>query len=456
LRVRLSAATAAGRIARRCALAVAVVLAAWLVLEAAVRLYVEWPLRTAFYGSIPRDEVRRRQKRWGVVVANGIGWTHLGWIADPDRERYRIERRDEGGDWREVGRTRFGSYLARERGTYRVWAAPRDGGPRLLGSVEARPEPGTAPLYVPRVGGAWRMLFHPHRAGDYVNDHCLYRDASGDWRLIGITARGRGDYSKEKRFAVAVSRRFPPPSVMREAAPIADFGDLAWAPDVIEEAGTYHLFWSPHRLHRMVSTDGVEWRDHRVVLDPPFHRFFRDAMVLRVAPGQWLLYATARGAYYSRVDLYQSFDLEGWQYIGGALRSGWGGERNAIVSSMESPAVTPYRGRYYLTVTYNNDSFFWPALLLPMRLWLDRASYEETLVLQSDNPYDFGVYRGQEHTPSLLARLRAHAPEIVHEPESDAWYITTAGWPWAATLTSGEVAVAPLHWMRRDESTTSP
>jgi len=27
-----------------------------------------------------------------------------------------------------------------------------------------------------------------------------------------------------------------------------------------------------------------------------------------------------------------------------------------------------------------------------------------------------------------------------------SWYITTAGWPWVATLTSGEVAVAALKW----------
>jgi hypothetical protein len=448
----LHSAISARRVARRFVAAIAILLAAWLALEVAVRLYVEWPLSTGFYGSIPRSAVRQRQQRYGIQVANGTGWTHLGWIADPDGEQYWIERREQGG-WHRFGRTRFGSYLARQAGTYRVRAERRDGGaPRSLGEVEARPEPGEAPLRVPRIDGPWRTLFRPSRAGDYVNDHCLYRDAAGDWRLIGITARGRGDYSKETSFAVAASRHFPPRSVMKEAAPITDLGGLAWAPDVIAEGGAYYLFWSPHRLHRMVSTNGIDWTDRRVVLDPPFHRFFRDAAVMRVAPGQWLLYATARGVYYSRVDLYQSFDLEGWQYIGGALRSAWGSERNAIVSSMESPAVTEYRGRYYLTMTYDNDSFFWSALLLPLHVWLDRRSYEETLVLQSDNPYDFGVYRGRESTPSLLTHLRAHASEIVHEPERDAWYVTTAGWPWAATVTSGEVAVAPLRWAREDET----
>jgi hypothetical protein len=45
-----------------------------------------------------------------------------------------------------------------------------------------------------------------------------------------------------------------------------------------------------------------------------------------------------------------------------------------------------------------------------------------------------------------LARIEAHAPRLVRHPENGAWWITTAGWPWAASLTQGEVAVAPLRW----------
>jgi hypothetical protein len=340
----------------------------------------------------------------------------------------------------------FGSYLVRASGTYRVWAEPLDGAaPRLLGTVAAI-NAGTPPVYVPRIAGPWRPLFRPVVAGDYINDHTIYRDAGGDWRLIGITAKGDGNYAAERSFATAVSPDFPPAAPMVESSSIADFGELAWAPHVIAAAGTYHLFWSPHRLHRMTAADGVTWRDHRVVLSAPMHKFFRDAMVLEVADGQWLLYTTARGAYFSRVDVYQSFDLDGWQFIGAALRTGWGSERNAIVASTESPFVVRYHDRYYLSLTYNNDSFFWPAVLLPLKVWLNRASYNDTLVFHSDNPYDFGTYRGTASAPSLLTRLAAHAAEIVHEPQRNAWYITTAGWPWAATLTSGEVAVAPLQW----------
>ena len=36
-------------------------LALWLLVEAVVRLYLEWPLETSFYGSLGRDRVRARQ-----------------------------------------------------------------------------------------------------------------------------------------------------------------------------------------------------------------------------------------------------------------------------------------------------------------------------------------------------------------------------------------------------------
>lgn len=435
------------RIATRALWVVAVALLAWLVLEIGVRAYLEGPLEVDFYGSIPREAVREKQDLHGLVVAAGPRFAHLGFIADPERETYTIERRLDDGSHREIGTTRFGSFVVREAGTYRVRIDPRAGDEaRFLGPVEAIPLEAEAPVLAPRIAGPWRPLFRPSIAGDYVNDHAIYRDATGRWRLLGITARGEGDYSAEVRFAAGVAQAFPPDSMMRETDPVADFGEIAWAPHVIEAKGGFRLFWSPHRLMAMTSPDGIAWRDPRVVMSAPASPFFRDAMVHEVAPGQWLLYATARGRYFSRVDLYQSFDLEGWQYIGPALDAGFGSERNSILSSMESPALLEVRGRYYLAITYNNDSGVLAPLLLPFRIWLDRASYNDTLVFESDHPYAFGTYRGASATPNLVARLAAHAAEWVHVPERDEWYVTTAGWPFVATLTSGEVAVAPLRF----------
>jgi len=420
----------------------------WLALELVMRRWIERPLARDFYGSIPRERIREHQERHGICVATGPGWVHLGWIADPERERYAIERR-AGGDWRECGRARFGSFLLEgDGGELRVRALPRDGGaPRTLGEVRAEPGPGCPPLHRPEIAGPWRTLFRPRSHGRYVNDHSLHRDAEGRWRLLGITSESDGDFDAERWFAQGVSDAFPPRGEMAEEMRVADFGELAWAPHAIESGGRWHLFWSPHRLNQMSSRDGIHWEGHRITLDPPHHRFFRDAMVLEVAPGQWLLYATGRGRYYSRVDCYQSFDLEHWQYARPALRTGPGCERASPFASTESPTVVVHEGRCYLALTYNNDSFFWPGILLLFKKWRGRGSYNDTRVFHSASPYDFGSYRGPWRASREVARLEAHAAELIRHPDTGAWWITTAGWPWVATLTSGEVAVAPLRWV---------
>ncbi len=428
----------------------------WVAVEVALRVAVGRGLATDFYGSLSREDVRAEQERHGVRVASGCGWAHLGWIADPERERYRIERRSAAGGWETVAHARYGSLLVRAAGRYRVWAVARGaGGSRLVGEADAQPGSKDPPLRVPRIAGPWRVLFRPSVHGFYVNDHAIFRDAAGRFRLLGITDRSRGNYDAERRFAHGVADAFPPEDGMREADPVADFGDLAWAPFVVEKDRRYHLFWSPHRLEHMTSDDGVRWEDRRTAIRAPMHRFFRDASVVEVAPGQFLLHATGRGRWFSRVDAYQSFDLERWQYIGPALRFRPGSERNSAFASTETPSVTCVDGRWYLAFTCNNGSRFWSPLFLLLRRWPDPPSYNDTLVLHADNPYGFGDYRGRRRTPALVTTLETHAPRLYRHPETGAWWITTAGWPWAATLTSGEVAVAPLAW-DDDPATGSP
>jgi arabinan endo-1,5-alpha-L-arabinosidase len=422
-------------------------LALWLVAELLVRVYMSSPLETGFYGSLTRAEAAARQAQIGIKVVDGPGWSHLAWIADPDQEDYRIVRL-VNGEPQTVGSSYYGSFLLRQpSGSYQVWAVPYDTkSPRLIGEVEVHPTNGAFPIFAPRLAGGYQTLFQPTQSGFYINDHTVYQAADGQWRLVGITSRTEGDFNQERYFAVGSSPDFPPAGGMHEEPPLAEFGDLAWAPHVIRAGQTYHMFWSPHKLHHMTSPDGIEWQDHEVIMTTPVHRFFRDPMVLKVAEDQWLLYSTSQGSYFSQVDIYQSFNLLEWQYIGSALTSGWGSERNSPFASMESPYVSLFRGRYYLSLTYNNDSFFWPGILMLYHVWPDPSSYNDTLVFQSDNPYDFGEYRGRDNSPSLVAGLTAHAAELVYQPQQDAWYITTAGWPWVATLTHGEVAVAPLEW----------
>ena len=435
-------------LARGILIAVASLLVLWIVLEIGLRLYVELPLKTDFYGSIKREDTAFNQQHTGIKVCQGPGWIHLGWIADPEKETYRVDKR-AGDKWDTLGTASFGSYLSRQGGgSYRVWAIPADrAAPRLLGEVDVTAEDiTTADVYEPSIAGPWQVLFKPQVYGYYINDHTVFRDANGDWRLAGITHKSDGNYNEEKYFAVGTSRDFPPDKGMSEEKPVADFGELAWAPHVITENGTYYMFWSPHRLERMVSSDGINWGGRETVIVAPYHKFFRDGMVFKVAEGQWLLYTTAKDGFFSQVDIYQSFDLRYWQYIGSALQSTFGSERNSPFASTESPFVMQYRDRFYLSVTYNNDTFFWNGLLLPFKIWPDKPSYNDTLIFQSDNPYDFGIYGGRNSSTTLVTSLEAHGPEFIYVPEKVQWYITTAGWPWISSLTTGEAAVAPLQW----------
>ncbi len=423
----------------------------WVMLELIVRRVAARGLKTDFYGSISRSQVRMLQEIHGLKLVRGAGWCHLGWIADPERETYEIQTCEAGGQWRVVDRTKTGSWLARgalHSGQIRVVAVPTTAGrKRILGLVSAeslvgRGQPG--PIQTPVIGGPWQPLFKPHRAGDYINDHCIYQDQEGRWRVVGITGPGEGDYAREKKFAVGVGDAFPPETPFQESDPVAESDDPAWAPDVVWDGSHYHLFWSPHQLHHMVSEDGITWQQHRILMDTPHHLFFRDAMIFRVASDQWLLYATARGGWFSRVDIYQSFDLLHWQYIRSALRGTWGSEKNFVTGSMESPFLIQRDGRYYLSITYNNESFFLAPLLLQMKHFLKKRDYNNTLIFHSETPYNFGLYRGRKKTRNLVTRLDAHAP--VYVQVGDRWIITTGGWPFAATLTDGEVAWAPLTW----------
>jgi hypothetical protein len=416
----------------------------WLAAELVMR---SMPYKRGFYGSLPPEYLPQIQKTIGVRVVKGHDWFHLGWIADPNFEYYRVEKW-YGDGWEEVARTSFGSYMAYgESGRWRVIAVHKGKSERrLIGMADVKIEGNEPEVFIPRISGDWYKLFRPRKTGQYINDHAVYQMTDGEWRLVGITSQTNGDYAAEKYFSTARSTEFPPKSEMQEGDPVADFGELAWAPNVFVHDGMYHLFWSPHKLHHMISQDGIHWEDHRVLLQKPFHKYFRDATVIRVAEGQWLLYAAARGWFFSQIDVYQSFDLENWQYIRPALRSDYGSERNSAYASMESPRVIQLKGRYYLSITYNNGTTFISGLLLKMKKWLRPQTYNDTLVFHSTNPYDFGIYRGRRHSRTLLTTLKTHAPCWIHIPGSDNWFITTAGWPWAATLTSGEVAVAPLTW----------
>ncbi len=83
-------------------------LALFFVLETMVRMIIDLPAKTDFYSSIHREDVPALQKKFGVKTAHGPGWIHLGWVAHPEKERYRIYRLD-GDAETPLGETRYGA-----------------------------------------------------------------------------------------------------------------------------------------------------------------------------------------------------------------------------------------------------------------------------------------------------------------------------------------------------------
>lgn len=111
--------------------------------------------------------------------------------------------------------------------------------------------------------------------------------------------------------------------------------------------------------------------------------------------------------------------------------------RDAVGIRPRRPSRGRGRGRagaYFLSVTYTT-SIAGP------------DEYHDTLVFRSTNPFDFGTYGGDER--EILIRLRLHAPEYVRDPDTDRWYVTSAGWPgdlFGAVL-PGAVAITELEWV---------
>ena len=94
-----------------------------------------------------------------------------------------------------------------------------------------------------------------------------------------------------------------------------------------------------------------------------------------------------------------------------------------------APCVIKENGLYYLFTTYTDCS---------------RSNYCNTLVFCSENPLDFGCYKGSGGNGALpAARLKCHAPEVVRD--ENGWHITTCGWK-RSSFARGCVLTAPLEW----------
>ncbi len=339
--------------------------------------------------------------------------------------------------------------------------------------------------YIPVPMEEFRELYHPSSAvGIYVNDHTVFPKVGSSlldkdrWNVIGITNHELVGGTGETHFANGVGRSLdegifkdnpntggiimnaldmqadPTPNPYRE-------GILCWAPHVVYDNGTYHMFYfsvlsSKWNMEYATSTDLINWKDRTEELTLSVagtHEGLlyengnivetRDPMVLKYG-NLWLMYTTAMwldgGVRRGAVAVYQSTNLKAWIFKGYALRN-LDGAPIAPYSTCESPFVVYKDGKFILSVTITVS---------------DETTYHDTIIFVSDNPYNFGTYSGAvklEESSNYVGRISAHCPEYIYDSIADKWYVTTAGWSNLVKHEGalGGVGIAEMKWMTPHE-----
>ena len=285
-------------------------------------------------------------------------------------------------------------------------------------------------LLKPHIAGDWRALFAPSRFGHYVNDHCIVRGRDGSWHLFGITSHATGDFAEQERYFVhAGTPDLAQP--MAELGKVCDNGVRAWAPCVIEHDGRYYMYYGPSPTRFATSDELGHWMENEICLEQaPLDAAHRDHHVLDVSPGRWLMYTTGIHRRRGVISVFESTDLVRWRFVRYALVTAGNAPLNPPWGATESPFVVPRDGRYYLFVTYTDCK---------------PENYHNTLVFCSSDPTDFGEYTLDNEAEVVVAKLHAHAPEVLCD-DAGQWHITTCGWRGLHTPIEGAVAIAPLTW----------
>jgi beta-fructofuranosidase len=285
-------------------------------------------------------------------------------------------------------------------------------------------------------GAGWRPLFTPERTGCYVNDHCVVRAPDGRWHVFGITKPTPDLAPHDERWLTHGSGASLAAGGFAEHWRVCDFGHRAWAPTVAFDQDRCVLLYGPDRLRAAISVDARldDWHEAPCSLAgaPPLG-VLRDGMVFRLDDDTWLLYATGLRGREGAVAVCVSENLLDWRFVRFALRTDPRASRQPPWSATESPFVFFHDGSYWLSLTWTR-SFGGP------------AEYHDTILFRSANPFDFGTYTGGE--TEIAARLYAHAPEYIRDPDTGQWYVTSCGWPGDAfgTVIPGSVAIRELGW----------
>ena len=267
----------------------------------------------------------------------------------------------------------------------------------------------------------------PGQPARYLNDHTVIRAADGTWHLFGIVGDAAPpgqfpDGAKEIHFAHATAPALRGPWTTRPYALTVDpdyYGEVhLWAPHVVENAGTYHMFYAAggdgdSAINLATSTDLDTWT--RVPTGPLFRGLVaRDPYVVRIGDG-WVMYYCELADWHSHhiVACRTSTDLRTWSEPRTVFTDAATDDDSASVT--ESPFVQRYGDRWYL--------FLGP-----------RNGYVGTDVFASTDPYAFTPDGYAGHVP-------LHAAEVV--ADGDDWWVTGAG-----SFERG-IYLAPLHWQPR-------
>ena len=282
-------------------------------------------------------------------------------------------------------------------------------------------------MKIPCIAGDWQVLFRPEKNGNYVNDHCVVVGADEKWHLYGITSFGGGP-SQERYFVHGVGESLTVP--FSEAGRSIDKGTLAWAPCVIRKDDYYYMFYGPSPTSLAVSFDMFEWFGTDVSLqNAPLMAAHRDHFVMQLSENEYIMYVVGVHNKKGAVSCFTSSDLLTWQFAGFALTSGEKAPLTPAWGAFESPFVVQKDGLYYLFVTYTDCS---------------DATYNDTLVFCSADPKHFGAYNGGHGGAVPVARLCAHAAEVL--VQDGEYFITTCGWCDKPNPNPGTVSIAKLIW----------
>jgi beta-fructofuranosidase len=263
------------------------------------------------------------------------------------------------------------------------------------------------------------------------------RDHDARWHVFGITKDTPEINSSQERWFCHGSGRSLAAGNFRERGRVCDFGHRAWAPTVAFDGERCVMLYGPDVLRAAVSDDPRldHWTEVPcTVTGAPLGAVNRDQMVLRLDDDTWLMYSTGKRGREGAVSVCVSEDLLHWRFVRFALTTTADAPKQPPWAATESPFVFRRGNEYWLSITYTASTE-------------GPAGYHETLLFRSQNAFDFGAYSGSE--TEIAARLEAHAPEYIVDPDTGQWYVTSAGWPGEAfgTVIPGSVAIRELDWV---------